>query len=89
VVYAASHQVRTFLLIAINIYALLIIVWVITSWVRLPYSLRQVQQFLNDVCEPYIRIWRRILPSMGGLDLSPMVALVALLVLEGIVGRVL
>jgi YggT family protein len=89
VVYAASDQVRTFLLIAINIYALLIIIWVITSWVRLPYSLRQVQQFLNDVCEPYIRIWRRILPSMGGLDLSPMVALVALLVLEGIVGRVL
>ncbi|HEY3921256.1 MAG TPA: YggT family protein [Gaiellaceae bacterium] len=88
-VYAASDQVRTFLLIAINIYALLIIIWVITSWVRLPYSLRQVQQFLNDVCEPYIRIWRRILPSMGGLDLSPMVALVALLVLEGIVGRVL
>ena len=88
-IYAASTQVRNFLIIAINIYALLIIVWVITSWVRLPYSLRQIQRFLDDVCEPYIRLWRRVLPSFGMLDLSPMVALLALFVLELIVARVL
>ena len=82
-------QVRQFLLIFISIYALLIFAWVITSWVRLPYSLRPVQRFLDEVCEPYIRIWRRILPSFGMLDLSPMVGLLALFVLEGIVARVL
>lgn len=85
----ATAQVREFLIVAINIYALLILVWVITSWVKLPYSLRQVQRFLDDVCEPYIRLWRKFLPPLGALDLSPMVALIALLVLEGIVARTL
>jgi YggT family protein len=82
-------EVRLFLLVFLNVYALLILVYVITSWVQLPYSLRPVQRFLDDVCEPYLRIWRRILPSFGPLDLSPMVGLLALFVLEGIVARVL
>ena len=83
------HQVREFALIFISIYALLVFIWVITTWVRLPYSLRPVQRFLDDVCEPYIRMWRRIIPSFGMLDLSPMVGLIALFILEGIVARVL
>ena len=88
-VFDAVAQVREFLIIFISIYALLIFIWVITSWVPLPYSLRQVQRFLDDVCGPYVRVWRRILPSFGMLDLSPMVALFSLFVLEGIVARVL
>jgi YggT family protein len=82
-------EVRLFLLVFLNVYALVIIVYVITSWVHLPYSLRPVQRFLDEVCEPYLRMWRRILPSFGPLDLSPMVGLFALFVLEGIVARVL
>jgi len=82
-------EVRLFLLVFLNVYALLILVYVITSWVQLPYSMRPVQRFLDDVCEPYLRLWRRILPSFGPLDLSPMVGLFAIFVLEGIVARVL
>jgi uncharacterized protein YggT (Ycf19 family) len=89
VVLSAVDEVRLFLLVFLNVYALVIIVYVITSWVQLPYSLRPVQRFLDDVCEPYLRVWRRILPSFGPLDLSPLVGLVALFVLEGIVARVL
>jgi YggT family protein len=89
VVFDAAGEVRLFLLVFLNVYALVIIVWVITSWVQLPYSLRPVQRFLDDVCEPYLRMWRRMLPSFGPLDLSPMVGLLALFVLEGIVARVL
>jgi uncharacterized protein YggT (Ycf19 family) len=48
-----------------------------------------VQRFLYDVCEPYLRLWRRVLPMAGPIDLSPMVAVIALIVLERIVIAVL
>ena len=51
---------------------------------------RDGQRFLYDVCEPYIRFWRRILPfSAGPFDFSPMVAVLALIVLERIVFAIL
>ena len=34
-----------------------------------------MQRFLHDVCEPYLRIFRRLLPPLGPLDLSPVVAI--------------
>ena len=55
---------------------LIIFAYIIMSWVRLPYSpwLNRIQRFLYDVCEPYLRIFRRLLPSFGAFDFSPIVA---------------
>ena len=61
----------------------------ITSWIRLPYSLNWLVRFLYDVCEPYLRFFRRILPSLGPLDLSPIVAVIVLAALDQIVVRLL
>ena len=36
---------------------------------------RRITDFLRDVCEPYLRLFRRILPPLGPLDLSPVVAI--------------
>lgn len=82
-------QVELFLDVFISVYILLIFVYVLTSWIKLPYSLNPVQRFLRDVCEPYLRLWRRILPSFGPLDLSPIVAFFGLIVLREIVNNVL
>ena len=71
----------------IGVYILLIFAYILTSWIRMPYSLHRVQRFLDDVCEPYIRIFRRVLPSFGPLDLSPIVAIVALYVVRARAGR--
>jgi len=48
--------------------------------VRLPYSiwLNRIQRFLYDVCEPYLRIFRRFIPPLGPLDISPIVAIFTL-----------
>jgi uncharacterized protein YggT (Ycf19 family) len=61
-----------------------IFVYILSSWLRLPYSptLNRIQRFLYDVCEPYLRVFRRLLPSMGAIDLSPMVALIFLIVID-------
>jgi YggT family protein len=89
VVLDAVTQVELFINVFISVYALIVFLYVLTSWVRLPYSLNPVQRFLSEVCEPYLRLWRRVLPSMGALDLSPMVAIFALVVLGQIVVNVL
>src|SRR3954462_3119452 len=72
------------------VYILLIFIYVLSSWVRLPYSpwLRRVQDFLRDVCEPYLRLFRRVLPSFGPLDLSPVVAVIFLVVLMRVVDAI-
>jgi uncharacterized protein YggT (Ycf19 family) len=86
----AISAVETFINVFVAVYVLAIFAYILTSWVQLPYSLRPIQRFLNDVCEPYIRFWRRILPlSAGAIDFSPMVAVFALIALDTILNAVL
>jgi YggT family protein len=89
VVLDAITEVELFVNVFISVYALVVFLYVLTSWVRLPYSLNPVQRFLYEVCEPYLRLWRRVLPSFGPLDLSPMVAIFALVILGQIVVNLL
>jgi uncharacterized protein YggT (Ycf19 family) len=76
----AITKVETFANVFIGLYSLVILVYILTSWLRLPYSvtLNRIQRFLYDVCEPYLRLFRRLLPAAGGLDFSPIVAFIAL-----------
>jgi uncharacterized protein YggT (Ycf19 family) len=86
-----ADSVRSFVDVFVAVYILLIFAYILTSWIRLPYSpwLNRVQRFLYDVCEPYLRIFRRIVPQIGPLDLSPMVAVVVLLVAQRVVSSLL
>ena len=87
----AADSVANFVIVFIWVYVLLILAYIITSWIRLPYSpwLNRIQRFLYDVCEPYLRIFRRFVPPIGPLDLSPMIAVIVLLVLQNVVTRLL
>jgi uncharacterized protein YggT (Ycf19 family) len=78
-------EVELFLDVFVTVYVLAIFGYVLTSWIQLPYSLRPVQKFLYELCEPYLRLWRRVLPMAGPIDLSPMVAVIALIVVERVV----
>jgi uncharacterized protein YggT (Ycf19 family) len=71
----------------IGVYVLLILAYVLTSWIRVGASptLERIRQFLYDVCEPYVRLFRRIIPPLGPLDLSPIAAVFSLYILERIV----
>ena len=76
----AISRIEDFVSVFILVYILMIFAYIITSWFRLPYSvwLNRIQRFLYDVCEPYLRIFRRFLPPFGPLDLSPIVAIFSL-----------
>ena len=81
-----ASSVRRFVDVFIFVYILLLFAYILTSWVRLPYRpwLNRVQRFLYDVCDPYLRLFRRFLPPLGPLDLSPMVALIVLFVVQNV-----
>jgi YggT family protein len=78
--------IDTFVRSFVQIYVLLILVWVVLGYFRLPYNvwLSRIRRFLDDTVQPYLRLWRRILPMFGPLDLSPMVGVIALLAGEQI-----
>jgi YggT family protein len=80
----AITSVETFVNVFILLYGLVLLAYIITSWLRLPYSptLNRIQRFLYDVCEPYLRLFRRLVPSAGGIDFSPILAFIALSVID-------
>jgi YggT family protein len=91
VVLAVADALSRFIWVFVSVYVLLIFAYILTSWVRLPYSpwLNRIQRFLYDVCEPYLRIFRRFVPAIGPLDLSPIVAVITLLLVLRVVQALL
>jgi YggT family protein len=86
------EQIAEFLGALIWVYTLIVIAWVIFSFVfamgvRVPYSraLNAVLDFLRDVTEPYLRLFRRLPLRVGPLDLTPIVALLVLRIVGGII----
>jgi YggT family protein len=90
-----ASSLEAFVRVFTYVYILLILAYVLSSWIRMPYSptLSRAQRFLYDVCDPYLRLFRRILPPLGPLDLSPLVAVFSLVVIQqvliSVIGRVL
>ena len=79
-------SLASFVNVFVSVYILLILVYVLLSWFRLPYNLwlNRIQRFLYDVCEPYIRLFRRVLPPLGPIDLSPAVAILMLILVRAL-----
>ena len=74
------------------VYLILIFIRILLSWIpRLPYNryLRAVVDFVHQVTDPYLNLFRRVLPPVGGrgfaLDLSPIIAVVVLLIAQTVV----
>lgn len=75
----------------ITIYIWLLIIWAVLSWLvafnvvntsnRLVYV---VGDFLNRITEPALRPIRRIVPNLGGIDISPMILILLLIFLRNL-----
>ncbi len=85
----AANTAAQFVAVFVYVYSALIFAYIILSWIQVPYALNWLQRFLYDVCEPYIRIFRRLLPPVGPLDLSPVIAILALYLVRLLINRVL
>ena len=74
------------------VYLILIFVRILLSWIpRIPYNpvLSAVINFVHEVTDPYLNLFRRVLPPVGGggfaLDLSPIIATIVLIIVRAIV----
>jgi YggT family protein len=87
----AITSIQNFVIVFTWVYVILIFIYVLTGWVRLPYSpwVNRIQRFLYDICEPYLRLFRRILPALGPLDLSPIVGVFFLYLIRYILVSIL
>jgi YggT family protein len=89
---STGDQIAGFVSALVWVYSILIIAYIFTSMFfqvggRIPYSRwsRGILDFLRDVCEPYLSIFRRFIPPFGPLDLSPMIAIIVLIVVGNII----
>ena len=78
-------QIADYLSTLVYVYTVVILVYIVVqllfaAGLRPPYSRATdvILGFLRDVTEPYLRIFRRMLPSMGGFDFSPIIAIIVL-----------
>jgi YggT family protein len=88
----ARTEIADLLASILLVYTIIIIAWIVASLVfslgaRIPYSrpVNAVLDFLRDVTEPYLRLFRRLPLRIGPLDLTPMVAIIALQLVGGII----
>jgi YggT family protein len=88
----ARADVADYVQALFTVYLILIFIRILLSWVpRLPYNpvLHAVVSFVHDVTDPYLRLFRRVLPPVGGsgfaLDLSPIIAIIVLYVAQAII----
>jgi len=78
---AAALAIPELISLIINIFLFAILIQVIISWIN-PGSYNPAISLIHSLTEPVLGSVRRRMPEMGGLDLSPMVVMVGLVVLE-------
>lgn len=74
------------------VYIVLIFLNILSTWIpRMPYHpwLRAVLDFISETTNPYLNIFRRFIPPIGGggfaIDLSPIVGVIVLVIVQGLV----
>ena len=83
-----ASSLQSFVYVFVGIYVIMILAHIIlSSWIQLPYSrtTARVQEFLNEVCSPYLGLFRGRIPTLGPLDLSPIVAVFVLVIASRLV----
>jgi uncharacterized protein YggT (Ycf19 family) len=73
----------------ISFYELLIFAYIILSWFRPTGVLFDVYRTLGTLTEPWLGIFRKLIPPVGAIDFSPMVALIALQAISSLLFRLL
>jgi len=89
-------DVADYVNVLFTIYVVLIFIRVLMSWfTRIPYNtvLNAVLEFVRETTDPYLNLFRKFVPMVrigpGALDLSPIVAVIVLLIVQSIVVRII
>lgn len=93
---SARTDIASYVSALFYVYMIIIFVYVLLNIIfslggRIPYSRvsNAILNFLRDVSEPYLRLFRRIIPTIGMIDLSPTVALIVLYILGSVISNLI
>ncbi|WP_082332655.1 YggT family protein [Lysinibacillus contaminans] len=67
-------QIINLIAIAFNVYSFMLIAYILMSWVPAAQN-SSIGRMLEKMCEPYLGIFRKIIPPIGMIDISPIVAI--------------
>lgn len=81
-------KLSSLLIQAIEIYSYMLLIWVIGSWFPQLHN-SKFYRFIDKAVDPYTRIFRGLIPSIGGFDFSVIVAFMALNILQRIIASFL
>ena len=87
----ANYVDALFLVYIIIIFVYILLNMMFSLGLRTPYSRwwDVILNFLRDVSEPYLGIFRRFIPTVGMFDFSPVVAIIVLIILEQVVNKLI
>ena len=79
-----SYYVLNALYILLRMYSFCIVVWCLSSWITVSNdSVKNILEAIGKIVEPYLSVFKNVIPPISGVDLSPIVALFVL----NLVGR--
>ena len=73
-----------------NLYSLIILVYCVLTWIPEPRDgiLRDIKRFFAMLAEPYLKLFRRLIPPIGGaVDITPIIALIVLQLVVSLLAR--
>jgi len=70
----------------LNIYMILLIIRILLTWFPNVSWMNQITAALSPITDPYLDLFRSIIPPMGGMDFSPVLALLVLQIVAGLFG---
>jgi len=83
---SATELLTNTLATSLNIYLLLIFVRILLTWFTTVEWMNQLTSVLSPITDPYLNVFRSFIPPIGGLDLSPIVAIIVLRFVAQILG---
>ena len=86
------YNIASYVNAVFEVYILLIFIYILTNWmfsfgVRMPYHRFSdaIVNFHRDVCEPYLRLYRRLIAPIGMIDITPIIAIIVLYIADRII----
>jgi uncharacterized protein YggT (Ycf19 family) len=78
--------IKSILVLLIDLYTLLIVVWALFSWFDHSKGfLHDLYVALDRLVGPYVGLFKRFIPPLGGIDFSPVAAIVVLFIIRALV----
>jgi YggT family protein len=87
--FSIPQLLLTTILQFLQIYIVLIIVRILLTWFPTITWMQQISSFLSVVTDPYLNLFRNLIPAVGGFDFSTILAVLLLQVMQQVVQQVM